>query len=88
MNIGWMVIRILMLFNLAKVKHVMLSLGGVHVEQTGQRLEAIWKSSMHTSEELLLDLKQWCHAASDSAIHMLNKFAKRLATLQLKHARV
>ncbi len=127
-DIGWMAIRILMVVKLAKVKHVVPSLGwahgklecdlhtleaviahryavlrqysrkvmartktaaeAAHVEQMRERLEAIWKSSMKTSEELLLELQQWCREARASGIHMLDEFAQLLATMQLKHAKV
>lgn len=126
-DIGWMAIRILMAFNLAKVKHVVPSLGwahgkevcdlhtleaviahryavlrqysrkvmartktaaeAAHAEHMRERLEAIWKSSMKTSEELVQELQQWCREARESGMHILDDFAKRLATMQLKPTR-
>lgn len=59
-----------------------------HVEHMRQRLEAIWKSSMKTTDELVAELQAWCREARDSGIHMLDEFAKHLATMQLRPIQV
>ena len=55
----------------------------VRVEQMRERLESIWRSSMKSSDELLMDLQQWCREARASGIHLLDEFAKHLVTMQI-----
>lgn len=122
-DIGWLVIRILMVFRLAKVKRVVPALRWMsekqecdlksleaiilhrsailqqyskkvikrtlgtphaeHVHRMRERLEAIWKSSLKTTDEMVLELQQWCKEARESGIQFLEEFASRLPKIQL-----
>ncbi len=43
-------------------------------------LQALWESRSASAEELVAQLRDWCHRAEDSGIHALGEFARHLRT--------